>query len=122
MKINIYMKGPYPQHHGAVVTISNKDEPEYDGMKRYCWIEYEKCDELIATANEHYKGWSGAIIETNILLEKQQPVVIRDELLYALRMFGLEDFPFTAVYSVFDAKTSPFATRLERKIVSVTTV
>ena len=116
------MNGPYPPNQGALVTVTDRDVPEYDGMKRFCWIKFEKCDELLNTANEHYKGWNGTTIETGKMLDNQQPIVIRDELLLALRSFELTRYPFSAEWLEFVASGSPFSTLVERKTRNATSV
>lgn len=122
MTINIYMKGPYPQSVGALVTITEHDESKHGDMARYCRIDVEEPNALIKAASEHYKSWNGTTVELDVLMEGQQPVVIRDELLYALRTFKFEHLPFTAVYFVHDADKSPFMTHLERRTLDATEV
>lgn len=120
-KINIFMRGKYQNHSGTFLSITEDDEFERDGMHRYGWIEFDECEKLVELANQHYSPISEEEIKIDIMLEGS-PIVIRDELLYALQDHSLAHKPFVARYLELTADKSPFASQISRTTLDQTSV
>ena len=120
-KINIFQKGLHPNSAGCKGHIAPGDEFELDGLRRCGWFEFPDCEKLLAIANWHLKDWNEELITPDKELA-MSPVVVRDELLYALKHFQLAHLPFTMRFAEFVADKSPFATEIVRKTLAVESI